>query len=225
MMKKSFELTHVEYNSGDIVGFLCAGLSLAPVFAIVAYVSVLMARREFITFAALCGQLGNTALNVVLKHYINEPRPATTTLSGPGMPSNHAQFIFFTASFWALHILNKRVVTIANLPFLSSNSIRRLLVLLLLLFSSGVGFSRVYLGYHFPEQVYIGAAIGATTGSLWYFFVGNIAKPLFKNFFEKSYLCELFLLRDNSHIPDVLRKEYHFSFEYHDNKNTIHKVE
>jgi hypothetical protein len=66
-MKTAFDLTHVVYEEDDILGFLCAGLSLAPVFAIVANVAVVVARREFIAVAALLGQLCDTVLNVVVK--------------------------------------------------------------------------------------------------------------------------------------------------------------
>ena len=106
----AFSLTYVQYNAGDFVGFLCAGLSMAPVFLIVALVTATLSRRDLHIFTGLVGQLLNTIFNVLIKRCIRQPRPSSPAhdnLSTPdavgfsphGMPSNHAQFVFFLLDF------------------------------------------------------------------------------------------------------------------------------
>jgi dolichyldiphosphatase len=166
--KVAFDLTFVEYERGDVVGFLCAGLSLAPVFGIVAYVSVVIARREFITIVALLGQLANTAFNVALKHLLAHERPQTSGVSGPGMPSNHSQFVFFTAAFWALHAYNTSAVQFnTDTAAWRAALYRHLIAFSLVAAATGVAFSRVYLGYHYIDQVVVGSAAGLATGLAW----------------------------------------------------------
>ena len=166
----AFDLTFVEYERGDVVGFLCAGLSLAPVFAIVAYVSVVMARREFITIVALLGQLANTAFNLVLKYFLAQDRPRTSGLphAGSGMPSNHSQFVFFTAAFWALHVYNDSAVQFSKDTTAWRGALyRHLTAFVLVATATGVAFSRVYLGYHYLDQAVVGSAAGLATGLGW----------------------------------------------------------
>ena len=157
----SFSLTHVEYEKGDVVGFLCAGLSLAPVFAVVANVAVILARREFIAIVALIGQIANTLFNLVLKDYIDAQRPPGCHLKGPGMPSNHAQFVFFTAAFWSLHAYNTRSVYFNQQPHITvfgrrighSQVLRNIIAFGLVATATAVAGARVYLGYHYANQV------------------------------------------------------------------------
>jgi hypothetical protein len=56
-MKKPFSLTYVTYDEGDTVGFLAAGITLAPIFIMVMYASLILFRREFHTIAMLLGQV------------------------------------------------------------------------------------------------------------------------------------------------------------------------
>ena len=103
--KASFSLTHVEYDEGSVAGFLMAGLTLAPVYVMVMYATLVVVRREIHTLAMLCGQLVNLAINFVLKRLIRQPRPTGTSMGGHGMPSNHAQFIFFFGATASLFFL------------------------------------------------------------------------------------------------------------------------
>jgi len=217
-MKTAFDLTYVEYHEGDIIGFLSAGVSLAPVFAIVAYVSVILARREIITIAALAGQLGNTILNVVIKKIIDAPRPDGTHLSGPGMPSNHSQFVFFTATFWSLHILNKNAVHIFSRAPQYGNAARLIVSAGLYFMAFAVAFSRVYLDYHFAGQVFVGSTLGILIGGVWYKIVQHILLPLFRKHFADSFWCRFMLIRDSHHVPDILQLEYHTTRKFKSRK-------
>ena len=65
----------VHYMSGDNAGKLLAFATLTPVFLVVAYASVIVARRETVLVYMLLGQLLNELLNALLKKWIQEPRP------------------------------------------------------------------------------------------------------------------------------------------------------
>jgi dolichyldiphosphatase len=93
MKKVPFAPTFVMYEQGDLVGEGAALLSLAPVFIIVAYVTLLISRRELHVAFALLGQLVNVVLNFYLKVAIDAPRPTGCDRTDPGMPSDHAQFM------------------------------------------------------------------------------------------------------------------------------------
>ncbi|GBG31142.1 Dolichyldiphosphatase 1 [Hondaea fermentalgiana] len=75
--KVPFSLTLVHYDEGDLVGHVLALCTLAPIFAVVAYVSIGLAlgfpRKLVFMFV---GQMGNVAVNLVLKHVLRMPRPA-----------------------------------------------------------------------------------------------------------------------------------------------------
>ncbi|CAL0331880.1 unnamed protein product [Lupinus luteus] len=103
------------------------------------------------------GSVLNALLSVLLKHILNQERP-TTSKSDPGMPSSHAQSIFFTASFV---ILSSVEWTGLNLFTIAAGG---------LVVASGSYFSylRVSQQLHTMSQVVVGAAIGSIFSSLWY---------------------------------------------------------
>eukprot|EP00833_Pecoramyces_ruminatium_P008733 jgi/Orpsp1_1/1182765/evm.model.c7180000082597.2 len=74
--RKPISLTYVLYEKGDFFGMILALSSLCPIFLIVAYTSVILARRELIIVFTLIGQLLNEVFNTVIKHIIKQPRPA-----------------------------------------------------------------------------------------------------------------------------------------------------
>ncbi|KAI4981375.1 hypothetical protein ZWY2020_021867 [Hordeum vulgare] len=53
---------------------------------------------------ALMGAVANTVLSSVLKKLLNHERPAPALRSDPGMPSSHAQSIFYAATFLVLSV-------------------------------------------------------------------------------------------------------------------------
>lgn len=218
-MKTAFDLTFVEYEEGDLFGQICALFSLAPVFAIVAYVAVVLARREFITMAALVGQIANVALNIVIKKYLNQPRPASTSLSGPGMPSNHSQFVFFTTAFWALHAYNHRRVQFSPQAPMAGSLYRHVIVFVLVVAAMIVAFSRVYLGYHFASQVAVGAGLGLVLGMVWYIVVSLRLRPLYQKY-ERCKLFQFFYIRDSSDVPNILGLEHSITQQHAQNKKS-----
>uniref|UniRef100_A0A7N0ZZR4 Phosphatidic acid phosphatase type 2/haloperoxidase domain-containing protein n=1 Tax=Kalanchoe fedtschenkoi TaxID=63787 RepID=A0A7N0ZZR4_KALFE len=61
----------------------------------------------------LTGSVLNTILSIVLKQVLNQDRPVSTLKSDPGMPSSHAQSIFFVAAYLILLILAASFSTIS----------------------------------------------------------------------------------------------------------------
>ena len=208
----SFSLTHVEYARGDAVGFLCAGMSLAPVFLIVALVTAALARRDAHIAVALLGQLLNTAWNVMLKRLLRQPRPpflhrgaspAAVGFSPHGMPSNHSQVVFFFAMYWCTYLIynsNNRPAyrrgenDAQSLPpsrqpgHLCHSVVRPVAVVAIPICAALVSWGRVYLTYHTPAQVIVGALVGAATGLVWYVVTWKFIAPTFFPRIEASYI-------------------------------------
>ena len=195
----SFSLTHVEYEAGDAIGFLFAGLSLAPVFLIVALVTATIARRDLHIGTALLGQLLNTVFNIILKRIIRQPRPpfmhargepAAAGFSPYGMPSNHSQFVCFFAAYWCSYLLwnkNNHAARYAKDSdsctqkqeggHLCHSIIRPAATICILLGALLVSAGRVYLTYHTTAQVLIGAVVGTIAGKSWYAITWNFIAP------------------------------------------------
>ena len=70
-----------------------------------------------------------------------------------------------------------------------------------------VVYSRVYLSYHTVEQVFYGGIIGALFAYLWFSLTQKFFTPIFP-YIASSYLGELLLVRDLTHIPNVTWYEY-----------------
>jgi dolichyldiphosphatase len=202
MGKVPFSLTFVRYEEGDTIGKAAALLSLAPVFIIVAYATLLVARRELHTLFILVGQLSNVALNGALKRAIGAPRPAGADRDDLGMPSDHAQFMAFWAAYACLFLARR--VSFGGRPGWRACLGTAVTVLALL-----VAGSRVYLGYHSPAQIGVGLVVGALVACGWYALYEkglrlNAARLLSATRPVSSYLY----VQDCSHIPDVLAWEY-----------------
>lgn len=168
MVLKSFDITHVQYDSDDKLGSLVALITLCPIYICVMYATLILSRRDFQTVYACIGQMISVGINLVLKHVLKQPRPMFHGMSVDsddfGMPSNHAQFMFHFSVFYSLQLLLRSW----SLPF----HFRCIYSLLILVIAVGVSFTRVYLQYHTVGQVLVGALIGSITGLIW--FVSNV---------------------------------------------------
>lgn len=205
---KPFSLTHVEYPQDSLLGFIAAGLSLAPVFVIVALVTLILSRRDLHLLPALAGQLANTVGNLVLKKIIQQPRPeyAPSGFRAPpgggssfGMPSNHAQFMGFFCCYWLLFICRQK-----NAP--RSPVLRLGCSVLLLLLGVAVTYSRVHLGYHSWEQVLVGNIVGSVAGIAWYWITWAVGMPQLRSCMS-SRLFRLLQFKDLSSVEDVIEWE------------------
>ncbi|GBP41088.1 Dolichyldiphosphatase 1 [Eumeta japonica] len=99
-------LTLVEYPKGDWFGKCLALLSLAPFGIGSGFIALILFRRDLHTIAFFLGTLINELVNVILKHIICEARPLARghLYTEYGMPSSHAQFIWFF-TFYVLYFV------------------------------------------------------------------------------------------------------------------------
>jgi membrane-associated phospholipid phosphatase len=109
----------------------------------------------------------SSQLNTVLKDLFHQPRPSDFDPSlqlawfeGYGLPSGHAQFVVV---FWGA---------------IAAWARRRWLWVLVVLLAALVGFSRVYLGVHFPQDIVAGWAIGGLSLALYLAVQGGLERRL-----------------------------------------------
>ncbi|GFS32176.1 dolichyldiphosphatase 1 [Nephila pilipes] len=108
MQWTSLAISHVEYQTGDLLGKLLAFTSLCPWALVIAFVTLILFRRDLHTITFFCGTVINEVINWILKHTIKELRPChgrEFLFSEYGMPSNHAQFMWFFATYMAFFLL------------------------------------------------------------------------------------------------------------------------
>ena len=223
----SFSLTHVQYTPNDRLGFLCAGLSLAPVFLIVALVTATLARRDLHLFTGLFGQILNTVLNVIIKRIVRQPRPTTSVLtqtpnavgfSPHGMPSNHAQFVFFFVGFWlpwilfsANNVRRSKIRKTGNGAGRGGEGCvvwRRLAAITICLCACAVVASRVYLHYHTVAQVSVGAVIGLLIGITWHWITWQWIVPVVFPLVVLSTWGKALGISDLSQVEDIVAWEH-----------------
>ena len=72
----SLSLTHVYYNSNDIVSYVCAYLALVPQGLVIVYTALIWSTREIEILLMFAGQMACEAFNWLLKRYIQEERPS-----------------------------------------------------------------------------------------------------------------------------------------------------
>ncbi|CAL7933406.1 unnamed protein product [Xylocopa violacea] len=104
-------LTLVEYPQGDFFGKLLALISLIPFAIIAGFITLILFRRDLHTITFFSGIIINECINFILKHTICEARPMTrdTVHVEYGMPSMHAQFMWFFATYTTLFICMRRI--------------------------------------------------------------------------------------------------------------------
>jgi len=199
MTLKPFSLTHVVYSSDDTLGPLWALLSLAPPFCVVSLTTIIVVGRDLRAAFVLAGLVITSIISTVLKKIIDHERPGH--IFGPagtanhddgkssemllhvpasqqeGMPSNHSAFVAFAAAFTLLFAIRRcggmqgtaLVKSIKRWgPPLGAWAV-----------AIGCAYSRVHLGYHTPNQVYAGFALGSILGALWY------------AIYETVYICKV----------------------------------
>ncbi|ERL83645.1 hypothetical protein D910_00789, partial [Dendroctonus ponderosae] len=179
-------LTLVEYpeeaNScflGDIIGKLFALISLAPFGIAAGFVALILFRRDLHTVTFFLGTICSEALNYILKHLICEKRPLhrEDVHVEYGMPSSHAQFVSFFASyimyfvFIRLHHMNNNTIieNISKILIIVSSMTVAVLVCI----------SRIYLHYHTVSQVLWGVIVGFLFATAWFALTSLVLTPLF----------------------------------------------
>ncbi|KAI9727171.1 MAG: hypothetical protein M1828_007372 [Chrysothrix sp. TS-e1954] len=95
----SLSLTQVHYNPADPLSHLSAYLALLPHALFTVYLTLLWSTREFEILTMFAGQMACEGVNWGLKRYFKQARPEGIRHLGKGygMPSSHAQFVWFFA--------------------------------------------------------------------------------------------------------------------------------
>jgi len=205
---KAFDLTTVYYATGDSLGKIMALASLSPVFIVAQVVALLAVRRDWQTIVFFVGLLANVALNHVLKNAVQEARPQTTCLVSDafdpgsfeefGMPSNHAQFAGFVATFTTLFLWK----------YVDAPLIERAGIVCAAWTATGLcSYSRVYLGYHSAPQVAVGMGVGSAAAVIWFGLYVAFLRDLGRHL-VKTGLFRSLLVRETSSVKNVLKAEY-----------------
>ncbi|XWS42088.1 hypothetical protein CRYUN_Cryun17cG0138800 [Craigia yunnanensis] len=119
---------------------------------------VILSRHDAEALWMAMGSIVNALLSVELKRVLNQERPVAGLKSDPGMPSSHAQSIFFTVVF-----------TIASiLEWLGVNVLSGSITVLALAFGSYFSWLRVSQQLHTISQILVGGVIGSIFSILWF---------------------------------------------------------
>lgn len=127
--------------------------SILSVLAFVFLMVVLKHRRELILFLVAVG--GSEVWNIILKNVIHRARPNTHRLievTGFSFPSGHSMAAF--ALYGALTFLLWR-----HIPSFGG---RVLMIIVGVALTVWIGISRIYLGVHYPSDVFGGYLASAT---------------------------------------------------------------
>lgn len=132
---------------------------------------VIIWRHDSEALWATMGSVINSALAMVLKRILNQERPVPTLKSDPGMPSSHAQSIFFIGGFIILSIVE----------WLGINEASLMISGFTLAIGSYLSWLRVSQQLHTISQVVVGAAVGSTFSLLWFFSWKSIVLEAFNS--------------------------------------------
>ncbi|ORC91044.1 PAP2 family protein [Trypanosoma theileri] len=152
-------MTAAFYDSQDPLSFVFALSSLLPIVIVIfvaGLASATLSPQQTPALILLLGFIHNTVLNAVLKAFIQSPRPNsrlhdTSYKMAPslhGMPSDHAQFMFFFTT-WLV-----RKAGIYGIPIPLG------MWAFLLLSSIFVSYGRIYNEFHTTIQVLVGVVLG-----------------------------------------------------------------
>uniref|UniRef100_H2Z4M6 Dolichyldiphosphatase n=1 Tax=Ciona savignyi TaxID=51511 RepID=H2Z4M6_CIOSA len=198
--------THVEYAKGDFFGKILAWMSLLPVFILSGFATHIYFRREIHTIVFFVGIFVNESVNFIIKHIVQEARPIAghTVLNVEhGWPSSHSQFVWFFISYVILFIYIRSHNNNGIMDMLWKHGMCGLCVVT----GCMVSYSRVYLLYHFFNQVLWGFIFGTILGVSWFAITQLLLSPWFP-FIVSWKVCEFFMIRDSTLIPNIMWFEY-----------------
>ncbi|CAF1313744.1 unnamed protein product, partial [Didymodactylos carnosus] len=207
---RPLSLTFIEYREGDRVGFILAWFSMIPFIYIVSLATLILFRRDLQTIMYSGGFCVSEVINHYLKIIFKQPRPERTRdrmglYEVHGMPSDHAQTIFYFMTYLAIFIIMK-----SQMP--GSPRVRsfrnRLLIVGQLILATIVAYSRVYLHYHTIPQVVAGGIVGTCHGIVWYYFVNFFFLQKYSAQILELSLARRLFLRDYGPVPRLLKFQY-----------------
>lgn len=130
-------------------------------------------KKKNIALGILISFIVSGLIVTVLKHYFNYPRPEAYFSNEEiirqvywvplrfkySFPSGHSTSVFAAATMIALFLPDKRLTAV-----------------ICFLLAGLIAYSRIYLGEHFLEDVWVGSFIGAATSTIYFFLYSRIGK-------------------------------------------------
>ncbi|KAK7206033.1 hypothetical protein BZA70DRAFT_294343 [Myxozyma melibiosi] len=192
--------TYVSYDSSDPLAAFFAWISLVPQTIGVLDVAFILSRREAETILVLCGQTACEIANILLKLVLAQERPQHGSQFGYGMPSAHAQFMSFYATYITLWMFFRAH---QFTPFKRWSRAIGLYILSIL-----VCISRVYLSYHSTEQVLVGYLVGVILACIYFFAVVLIREFGLLDYLLDSPICRALYIKDTAHYKNFVADEH-----------------
>lgn len=134
---------------------------------------VLILRRDAKAIWIATGAILNVGLSITLKKILNQERPSSASKSDPGMPSSHAQSIFYIVFVVILSMVDWVGMNISTAPLVGA----------VLAFGSYFAWLRVSQGFHTISQVVVGAVAGSIFCGLWFWLWDAIVLEAFVSSF------------------------------------------
>ncbi|KAI3502872.1 hypothetical protein L1887_31244 [Cichorium endivia] len=118
----------------------------------------ILLRHDALALWAAMGSVINVILSITLKKILKQERPDSGISSGHGMPSSHAQSIFYAS-----------VILISSLiKWQGFSALTGVLSVFILALGSYFSWLRILLRYHTTSQVVVGAIVGSIFSMLWF---------------------------------------------------------
>nr|XP_043639121.1 lipid phosphate phosphatase epsilon 1, chloroplastic-like [Erigeron canadensis] len=133
-------------------------IKLSKWITAVTFGGLILLRHDGLALWAATGSVTNFLLSVILKRILKQERPVSQVSSGPGMPSSHAQSIFFSLVFVILSVIE----------LMGSSGVTTILGVLIVTIGSYFAWLRVFLNYHTTKQVVVGTIVGSIFSVLWF---------------------------------------------------------
>ncbi|KNA09294.1 hypothetical protein SOVF_154870 [Spinacia oleracea] len=158
----------------------------------VVFGALLLWRHDAEAVWAAIGSILNSALSVALKRLLNQERPLANVRSDPGMPSSHAQSIFYAVTFFIMSMVE----------WLGVNEITVIFTAFALMFGSYLSWLRVTQKLHTVDQVVVGAILGFCFSLAWLWFWNAVVAEAFNSYmwvqvsilFTSAVCCSGFVL-------------------------------
>ncbi|XP_028059614.1 lipid phosphate phosphatase epsilon 2, chloroplastic-like isoform X1 [Camellia sinensis] len=157
--------------------------------------AILLWRHDAEALWAAMGSVANVGLSTVLKQLLNQERPVSNLRSDPGMPSSHAQSIFFTFVFAVFSMVEN----------LGINELTIALSVLTLAFGAYLSWLRVSQQLHTISQVAVGGVLGSIFSILWFWLWNAIVLKAFTSYFVNR---SLILLEDQQHMKYKFTQQF-----------------
>lgn len=128
-------------------------------------------RADVLTTRMIVGGIVSAIGVKIVKRLLKQPRPPGASLTDGGMPSSHAQSLFFFATFLSAHCWSTEWW-----PIVSS-----VLLMSMALWQSA---RRVSKGLHTKEQIAVGMLMGIANALIWFHFLGPLCIPFIPDLFQ-----------------------------------------